>query len=256
MPIPVKFTSPLERIVSKAWLLYFLLTIAGIGLPLAWAISTPLYLLGYLWHPAVRAADRVMGHAIHLLMSVQPWLSAEIDISIPDARLRKTGYLLVSNHRSHLDSFLLLSRVPGIRILAKKSLFYVPFLGLMMRLTRQIPTERGKLGSFWTAIEVIRENLRRGEAVHVFPEMTRCPPGFVGTQDFLTAPFLTAIQEKVPVLPIAFKGTDAAWPKGYFGLWRAQPISAKKLEIIDPSQFTSAEALRDETRRRINEALI
>ena len=253
MQMPVKYTS---RFSAKVWLLYFLATIGLVGATLAYGFAAPLYLLGLAWKPASKAADRVIVWGIGWLMRIQPWLSADIQISVVDPRVRTTGVLMVSNHRSHLDSFILLSQVQGIRILAKRTLFYVPFLGMMMRMTRQIPARRGQLDSFWKAIELIRLRLRQGDVVHVFPEMTRCSPGFTGTANFSIAPFLTAIQERVPVIPVVFTGTDAVWPKGSFGLNFRRPVTAKALAPIDSAGYTSAEALRDETRRRINEALL
>lgn len=248
MRMPVKYAAQLS---AKAWLLFFLATISVIGLLFAYGIATPLHLIGRLWPQVGRLADLILQKAIFFLMSTQPWLAARIEISIPDSRARTTGYLLVSNHRSHLDSFILLSRVPGIRIMAKQSLFFVPFLGIMMWVTKQIPAKRGELDSFLNAMALIRKRLRQGEVVHVFPEMTRCQPGLRGTLKFSTAPFVTAFQEKVPVIPIVFTGTDDAWPKGYWGIHFRRPIVACSLEALDPHDFPDAVTLRDEVKRRI-----
>ncbi len=252
MQKPVNYTS---QITAKVWLLYFLATIALVGSTMAYGIAAPLYLIGLVWKPAAKAADLVIVRAIGLLMRMQPWLVADIQFTVPGPEIRKQGLLMVSNHRSHLDSFILLSQVQGIRILAKGALFYVPFLGMMMRITKQIPTRRGQLDSFWKALELIRRRLRQGDAVHVFPEMTRCSPGFKGTQTFSIAPFLTAHQEGVLVQPLVFMGTDAVWPKGAFGLNYRSPVIVRALAPLDPRDFSSAEALRDETRQRINVAL-
>jgi 1-acyl-sn-glycerol-3-phosphate acyltransferase len=183
-------------------------------------------------------------------MKLQPWFNAEVAL---DAVASKSDHarLLVSNHRSHLDAFILLSRVPGVRIFAKSALFNVPFLGLMMRASRQIPVKRGRIEAFWKAIETVRTRLQNGETVHVFPEMTRCAPGTNGTLEFSTAPFLTAMQTGTPVTPIVFKGTDGVWPKGAWGLAYRQPVTARALEALDPSAFESADALKHEAQRRI-----
>ena len=262
--------------LSRFWLLYFISTIALIGLFGAYVISVPVYLAGRFarlfkfqfcrsWSLFLTAqADHVMQSGIHLLMAVQPWLNARIEMNLNDnSRSRRLfvaaknpgeGRLLVSNHRSHLDAFFLLARVRGVRIFAKKSLFQVPFLGMMMRMSRQIPVSR-EINAFFEAMNHVRDRLRAGDTVHIFPEMTRCAPGTVGTRNFSALPFLIAIQEKVPIIPIVFHSTDLVWPKNRFGLVFRQPVAAIALDPLDPAQFGSAEELRSEVRRRINAAL-
>lgn len=239
---------------SAFWLLYFIFMIGLIGALLAYGVCTPLYLLGRVFPGLKKRADYCLCRGIYLLMSVQPWLDAKIDLSV----LEKTsgrGRLLVSNHRSHLDAFILLSRVEGIRIFAKSTLFSIPFLGLMMRLTEQIPVKRGRMDGFFAAMDAVRDRLRKQQTVHIFPEMTRCAPGFQGTRNFSSAPFAVAMQEQVPIVPIVFRDTDQVWPKGTFGLSFRHPIVITALDPIDPREFSSVDALRAETKRRIDEAL-
>jgi len=239
---------------SSLWLLYFLLTIGVIGAALAYGVCAPLYILARVFPGLKKRADRRLCRGISFLLKVQPWLNAKIDLRDADST-RGQGRLLVSNHRSHLDAFILLSRVEGLRIFAKSSLFSIPFLGLMMRLTEQIPVERGRVDGFFAAMDAVRERLRKHQTVHIFPEMTRCAPGFQGTRQFSSAPFAVVRQEKVPVVPIVFRDTDQVWPKGMFGLSFRRPIEVIALAPIDPRGFTSADALRVEAQRRIDEAL-
>lgn len=239
--------------VGGALLVYFLLCIALVGSVTCYVFLIPLRGLSRFFPTLGPSADRSLGRGVALLLRLQPWMRSRLDIpALPSDR----GVLLVSNHRSHLDVFLLLSRVPGIRVLAKSSLFKIPFLGQMMRYSRQIPVERGRLDAFIKAMDTIRYELRRGEHVHVFPEMTRCAPGFEGVQTFLTAPFHAAIQEKALILPLVVKGTDRFWPKGVFGLvWRAEPCSLEALPFVEADRFPTAEALRNEIQSQIEKAL-
>jgi 1-acyl-sn-glycerol-3-phosphate acyltransferase len=178
-------------------------------------------------------------------------LNAKIDFrSIPEG-----GFLLVSNHRSHLDAFILLSKIRGIKIMARRSLFSLPGIGTIMSVSRQIPVEEQGMGSYLLAMETVRKRLRGGETVHVFPEMTRCPHGFVGTLDFSPMPFHIARQEGIPILPIVFKGTDSVWPRGEMGLKFRRPVVGNMLDQVDPKQFNSTLDLKIEVQRRIAEAL-
>jgi len=240
---------------KSAWLLYFALSIALIGGVLAYGLVIPLYLLGYFYAPAVRTADRVMRDGIWLLMSVQPWFRGEIDPRLSELSPAARGCLLVSNHRSNLDVFILLSRIQGIRVLAKNSLFFIPFLGLMMRLSKQIPVRRGSTHSFLDAMDTACARIAGGDVVHVFPEMTRCERGFKGTLHFSLAPFRMAKRAEIPVIPIVFEGTDEVWPKSSLGLRFRKPVKVRALPALDPRDFSSSQDLMLEARRRIEQAL-
>ncbi len=245
MPLRVK-------IAAKLWLFYFLLSIGVVSFFFYSLLVVPLHLLARIWPALNFAPDWAVQKGIRFLMLIQPWFSGRIELDIPRSQ---GGLLVVSNHRSHLDAFILLSRVPGIRFLAKKSLFEVPGLSLMMRATRQIGVERGQLDAWVKAMETVRRRLLAGETVHVFPEMTRCAPGFEGLQHFALGPFLVAIQEDVTVVPVVFKNTDQVWPKGESGLRFRTPVLAKNLAPIRARQFATAGELQSEVRRQMEEAL-
>lgn len=238
------------QINSTFWLAYFIASIALLGVFTAFMLGSPLYLLGRIFAPATKLADRILQCAIWTLMKVQPWFDGNVEIPSNPGPV-----LMVSNHRSHLDAFILLSCVPGVRILAKDSLFRIPFLGIMMRLMYQIPVRSGQMESYFEAMEIVKARLSRGDTVHVFPELTRCPLGHSGTLKFSVLPFQTAIQQKAKVLPVVFKNTDLAWSKGSHGIsWRA-PVTARALQPLDASEYKSAQDLKTEVQRLIDQAL-
>lgn len=234
------------------WLFYFLLSIIVIGFTLAALVFFPCQFLARWWRAAGRVPDWILQKGIRFLMLVQPWFKAEVDIRLPAG---PGGVLIVSNHRSILDVFILLSRVRGIRIMARSGLYKVPFLALMMRATRQIRVEKGHLDSWVKSLDHVRDSLRKGETVHIFPEMTRCQPGEAGVRNFVAAPFLVAIQSQATVVPLVFKDTDRAWPKGSTGLRFRAPVAVRSLEPLRAADFASAEELRQTVRSQIAEAL-
>ncbi len=237
--------------LSKAWMSYFLSTIVLIGFPLCTLFCIPFFLLSFVFQPAQKAADAVMQWGIHLLMKIQPWVDIQMDIQIPPNQ----GVLLVSNHRSHLDVFLLLSQVKGIRILAKQDLLYIPFLGVMLLASRQILVRRGRLSSFLRAMNTVRKYLKTGETVHVFPEMTRCEPGFQGVSDFVLAPFQVARETGVPVIPLVIQATDEAWPRGAFALKCGVTVSLRTLSPVLPKNYLSTQELCAEVKKQISQEL-
>jgi 1-acyl-sn-glycerol-3-phosphate acyltransferase len=253
------------RIIGLGWFFYLVVTSLVWGLGLSLVLYWPVRLISFVFPKASGLADRVLQRSISVLMAGQPWLKFDsreffrvieaLQAASPNG---KTGILLVSNHRSHLDMFLLLSRVPGIRVLAKRGLFAVPLVGFMMVATRQIPVRRKNLGSFVTAMDTIAERLAAGEVVHVFPEMTRSAPDFLGVGAFNPAPFLMAMKVGVPILPFVITGTAETWPKGSFAL---RPGSLARIRSLTPirrealSKFSGAKELAEFCRREIEGAL-
>ncbi|MES2856594.1 MAG: hypothetical protein V4692_12060, partial [Bdellovibrionota bacterium] len=57
------------------------------------------------------------------------------------------------------------------------------------------------------------------------------------------------------VIPIVIKGSDRVWPRNTIGIHFRNPVEIRSLEPIQSRDFASAEALRNEVRRRIDEAL-
>ena len=242
------------KILTKLWLLFFLITIAVIGFSFTVPFYFPVMALSYVFPRLKGTPDRILYIGIYFLMWVQPWFAGEIDIQLP--KDHTGGVLIVSNHRSHLDVFILLSRIAGIRVLAKSTLFKIPFLSLMMRASRQIRVERGRLDAWVKAMDEVKLRLRAGEVVHIFPEMTRCPPGFKGVGQFTAGPFLAALQEGAVVIPLVFKDTDGVWPKGQIGLNFRKPVHVRSLAHLKARDFTSADGLKSEAYRQIAEALL
>lgn len=186
---------------------------------------------------------------------------ASIARCYPPWRLRVEGrwpgrgpYVVVANHQSLLD-ILLISRLPReMKWVAKESLFKVPWLGLVFRMSGDIPVRRGDSESGGVALRKARRYLDRGMNVMMFPEGTRSAKGTL--LPFKSGAFRLAIEAGVPVFPVAVSGTARGMPKG--GPWvRPCRAYARMLEPVPTAGLTLADLpkLRDEVRRRIAAAL-
>ncbi len=235
----------------RLWLAYFFAVIAVWG-GACLSVMFPLFFAGRCLKRFRAMAGRMFRRGCKVLLQVQPWLNADVRIAPVEPG---KGTLYVSNHRSTLDVFFLLGHLDGIRILGKRTLLLVPGLGETMWLMRQIFVSKGSPDDYLKAMRKIEAGLRQGDALHVFPEYTRCPQGFVGTQKFAGAPFQMAQQARARVVPIVFEGTDRAWPKGIFALRFRTPVRVRTLDPVDATAFPSAKALADEVRARIDAAL-
>jgi 1-acyl-sn-glycerol-3-phosphate acyltransferase len=233
---------------SFLWVLYFLLVVVIIGIPTC-AVTIPLMLLGRLLPSVQRFAEVFFAGAVKLMFIVEPWL--KLETSFPEPR---PGTLMVSNHRSHLDVFVLLAKVPGVHVLARQSLLWCLPIAPMLIVTRQILVKRGDPSAYLKAMDRIRERLKKGEIVHVFPEMTRCEPGSKGTRNFSSAAFLAAIQAGASIVPVVFHNTDEAWPKGRLSM-KPTRLRVEMLPKLNVGVGASANDVRNEARRAINEAL-
>ncbi len=165
------------------------------------------------------------------------------------------AYVVVANHESQADPFLLCFLPWDMRWVAKESLFKQPLSGWAMRFGGDIPLRRGEGESVRACLKECERALAGGISVMMFPEGTRSHGGDL--LPFKDGAFSLAIAAGVPILPIALSGTRAMRPKHsrWFGKAHA---CAKILAPIPTAGMTEAEvgALRDRTRTVIAEALV
>jgi 1-acyl-sn-glycerol-3-phosphate acyltransferase len=152
---------------------------------------------------------------------------------------RKATYVMVSNHQSGADIIVLFLLWNHFKWIAKGSLFRAPFIGWNMSLNGYIALDRGSMTSIRKMMTEAGELLREGNSVMIFPEGTRSADG--NLQPFKTGAFLLALQNQVPILPVAISGTAKAIRKNGFLINRNPFISATVLEPIPFSEIKSKE---------------
>jgi 1-acyl-sn-glycerol-3-phosphate acyltransferase len=165
------------------------------------------------------------------------------------------SYVVVANHMSTADPFLLSFLPWDMRWVAKEELFRIPLTGWLLRLSGDIPLRRGDGQSVKEMMAACRETLDAGLPVMIFPEGTRSRDGEL--QPFKDGAFRLAIEAQVPVLPIAIEGTRDCRPKGswWFGRARAKarilaPVATRGLGAGDVAR------LRETVRDRIAQAQV
>lgn len=152
------------------------------------------------------------------------------------------AHVVVSNHESHLDAFLI-SHLPWeMKWLAKRSLFRVPFIGWCMALAGDVAIERGERDSVGRALGRCRRYLDRGVSVFLFPEGTRAPDEAL--QPFKPGAFRLALEANAKVLPLAVAGTRDGLQKGAFLFNRCRARVAVGTPI-DPGPVRAAHAAAD-----------
>jgi 1-acyl-sn-glycerol-3-phosphate acyltransferase len=160
--------------------------------------------------------------------------------------------IFMSSHESAIDILAMFVAIPHqVRFLAKKSLFYVPFLGWSMWLAGFVPVERESKQSGLQALEELEKRLRTGLSVLIFPEGTRSRDGKLGK--FKKAGFLLAIRTGIPIVPIAIRDSRAILGghgllirRGTATVRVGEPIPTSGLGVLDRAALV--ETVRGEIR--------
>jgi len=139
-------------------------------------------------------------------------------------------YVFMPNHASFLDILLVFAFIPHeFRIIVKKEFFSIPFLGLTVRSSAQIPLDRKHPRAGLQSIKKAADLLNKGVSVVVFPEGTRSRDGKI--HDFKKTLFVLPIRMQTPVVPVLIEGTFEALPAGSVML-RRYPLKMTFLEPI------------------------
>jgi 1-acyl-sn-glycerol-3-phosphate acyltransferase len=147
-----------------------------------------------------------------------------------------------ANHTSYMDTPVIFAALPfQFRILAKKELWSMPFIGWYLNRSGQIPVDTGSatLSSLGAGVKA----LRAGMPLFVFPEGSRTPDGDL--QTFLAGAAFLAIRSQVPLVPVALTGGYDLLPihtrhfyPGELVMTIAQPIQTHGMTIRQADELT------------------
>lgn len=127
------------------------------------------------------------------------------------------SYVIVSNHQSHYDVFVLYGWL-GIdfKWVMKKELRNVPALGVACEKLEHIYIDRSDKETALKSLNDAKKIIRDGTSVVFFPEGTRSRTAQMG--DFKKGAFMMALNLGIPILPITIKGTGKILPPGTINL--------------------------------------
>lgn len=110
-----------------------------------------------------------------------------------------------SNHTSYMDTPVIFGTLPfQFRILAKKELWPIAFIGWYLNRSGQIPIDTANPHATMSSLAVGVKALRSGTSLFVFPEGGRTATGQL--KPFLSGAAYLAIRAQVPLVPIALTG--------------------------------------------------
>ena len=191
------------------------------------------------------------------------WWCRMVAITI-GARLRVYGaehvspgrpYVYMANHSSLIDTPALFACLPyQFKIMAKRGLFYVPFMGWHLWTSGNFPVDRGDARKTARSLRRVIDGVRGGKSLAVFPEGTRTPDGQL--QEFKTGSFKIAVRAGVPIVPVTIRGTFALLPKTTLAP-RPGPVEVFIGEPIETKDYSDKplSTLIEKTRKAIEERL-
>ncbi|MGF3054842.1 lysophospholipid acyltransferase family protein [Microbacterium sp. YY-03] len=172
--------------------------------------------------------------------------------------LPKDGaYVLAPNHMSEFDPLIVavsvwrMGRAP--RFMAKASLFKVPVLGRILRVTQMIPVQREStsLGARQT-LDAAENLAATGRGVIVYPEGTLTRDPDLWPMRGKTGAVRLALEAGVPLIPAAHWGSEKIMPRyGKFSLW---PLRKKSVFLVGEAIDLSAYEGRERDSRALAEA--
>ncbi len=147
---------------------------------------------------------------------------------------KNKSYIVVSNHQSQYDIFVIYGWLPiDFKWIMKIELRRVPFLGYACYKLGHIYIDRSKSHSALESINAAKKRIKGGTSIMFFPEGTRSDDGKL--LDFKKGAFKLAIDMKLSVLPVTIKDTRKVLPNNstvLFPGW-AQMIIHEAIDIKD-----------------------
>ncbi len=149
-----------------------------------------------------------------------------------------------SNHTSYMDTPVVFAALPfQFRILAKKELWPIAFIGWYLDRSGQIPIDTRNPRATLSSLGVAVKALRAGMPLFVFPEGGRTPDGEL--QNFLSGAAYLAIRAQVPLVPIALSGVYDLLPihtrhlyPGEVALTAGEPIDTTGMTVRQTDELT------------------
>ena len=150
---------------------------------------------------------RLTTFILHILFSILLGLEVKRNNDL----LENKGVILAANHFSVLDALILAVSYPKeIFTMGKVELFKNPISKLVMTKLNTIPVNRK--GFTRESIRKMLKLLKQNKTVAIFPEGTVSPDGKLG--DFKLGLAKIALEAKVPIIPVAIKGSNRVLPPG------------------------------------------
>ena len=168
---------------------------------------------------------------------------------------RKQSYVVVSNHQSHFDIFVLYGWLGiDLKWVIKKELRKVPVFGYAAEKGGNILIDRRNPREAYADLERAKARITGGTSIIILPEGTRSRDGSLG--EFKKGAFVLARSLGLPILPVSITGTRLILPPGTFDLLPGRAVM-RIHEAIEEADYESwpDDRLVAEVRERIRRGM-
>ena len=176
----------------------------------------------------------------------------KLEIAQDDFNLEQ-GYVIMANHQSAFDIFLLYGFLPlDFTFLSKIEVFMVPIFGVAMKVVGAIAVDRGKKAGLKKTIVDMENYMATNRSLLIFPEGTRSGDGKL--LDFKKGGFLLAKKSNSKVLPVTIINSNKVLKKGSF---KVNPFKKVRIIINKPivTNGRDIDSVMDEVRNVLNNNL-
>jgi 1-acyl-sn-glycerol-3-phosphate acyltransferase len=180
------------------------------------------------------------------------WARLQVSLAGCSLTIRGAGNLrkspvavYASNHTSYMDTPVIFAALPfQFRILAKKDLWPIAFIGWYLDRSGQIPVDTANPHATLSSLGAGVKTLRSGMPIFVFPEGGRTSTGEL--RPFQSGAAYLAIRAQVPLVPLALSGVFDLLPihtrhlyPGELTLTVGEPIETKGMTPRQTGELTA-----------------
>lgn len=151
-----------------------------------------------------------------------------------------TPRIIIANHTSLYDVLVVLGTYKRVTVLVQDWVYSNPFFGKLAEEAHFYEVKEG----FENLLEKLREDVKQGYSILVFPEGHRSADGDV--HRFHRGAFYLAEQLNLPIQPLLIRGMYGMLPKTEFR-YASVPVSMEEMPLVMPNDSTFGTGYRART---------
>ena len=202
-----------------------------------------------------RVTHKLNSSVGYMLMMLNPFW--RVKIFGRDKVKKGEAYLITPNHQSLTDIAILAAMGIDLKWVAKKELTYIPFLGWVMAMAKDVLLDRKDPKSQFKMMRSCENFLKNDISIAIFPEGTRSKNGELGR--FRDGAALLARKTGKKIIPVCMIGNDRSMPEKGFIWTKRVNMEIHFLDPIDPADYEKTKelsnAVKESIQNKLNESI-